>query len=52
VETYLEVMFKFEGFITLWTLELAEDRTLVVAYHMPLQSIHVGEGLVANLARL
>ena len=45
-------MFELERFVALGALELAEDGALVVADHVPLQSVDVGESLVANFARL
>lgn len=47
---YLEMMFELECFFALGTFELAKHRTLVVAYHMPLETVHVGERFVAYFA--
>lgn len=47
---YLEMVFKLKRFFTFGTFELAEHCTLVMAYHMPLETINVGERLVAHLA--
>jgi len=46
------MMFELERFLAFGTFELAENRALVVAYHVPLETVHVGERLVAHLARL
>lgn len=45
-------MFELESFFALRTLELAKDGTLVVADHVALQAVNIGELLVAHLARL
>lgn len=49
---YLEMMFELESFFTFGTFELAKHRALVVTYHVSLEPVHVGERLVAYLARL
>lgn len=46
------MMFELERFFALGTFEFAEHRALVVTYHMSLEPVHVGERLVAHLARL
>lgn len=45
-------MFELERLFTLWALELPENGTLVVTYHVALKTVHIGERLVAHLARL
>lgn len=45
-------MLELESLFTLWTLELAKDGTLVVADHVTLKAVNIGELLVAHLARL
>lgn len=45
-------MLEFKSFLALRALELSEDGALVVADHVPLQPVDVGEGFVADLARL
>lgn len=49
---HLEVVLELEGLLALGALELAQHGTLVVGDHVPLQPVHVGESLVAHLARL
>lgn len=51
-EVLLKVMFELERLVAVVTLELAEKRALVVTDHVPLQTVHVGEALVADLAGL
>lgn len=46
------MMFELESFFTLGAFELAKHRALVVTYHVPLETVHVGERLVAYLTRL
>lgn len=46
------MVFELERFFALGTFELAEHGALIVAYHVPLEAVHVGERLVAHLARL
>lgn len=46
------MMFELERFFALRTFELAKHRTFVVAYHVPLETVHVGECFVAYFARL
>lgn len=46
------MVFELERFFTLRTFEFAENRTLVVTYHVPLEAVHVCKRLVAHLARL
>lgn len=47
----LEVMFKFEGLVTVGALEFAQSSRFVMADHVSLQTIDVGEVLMANTAR-
>lgn len=47
---YLEMMFELERFFAFRAFELAEHCALVVAYHVPLETVHVGECFVAHLA--
>lgn len=51
-QVLLQVMFKFKSFITIVAFEFPQQGALVVANHVPLQSVHVGEALVADLACL
>jgi len=46
------MMFELERLFALGTFELAQHCALVVAYHMPLETVNVGERLVAHLAGL
>lgn len=46
------MMFELKRFLALGTFELAENRTLVVTYHVPLEAVYVGKRFVAHLARL
>lgn len=48
----LEVVLELEGLVALLALKLPQQRTLVVADHVPLQAVHVREGLVADAAGL
>lgn len=43
-------MLELERLFALWTLELAKDGTLVVADHVTLKAVNIGELLVAHLA--
>lgn len=45
-------MLKFEGFVAFCALELPKNCALIVADHVPLEPVDVGEGFVANLAGL
>lgn len=45
-------MLELESLFALWTLELAKDGALVVADHVTLKAVNIGELLVAHLARL
>jgi len=49
---YLKMMLELERFLALGTFELAEYCALVVTYHVPLETVHVGERLVTHFARL
>lgn len=46
------MMFELERFFAFGTFELAEHCALIVAYHVPLETVNVGKCLVAHLARL
>lgn len=46
------MVFELERFLAVWTFEFPENSALVVADHVPLETIDVRECLVANLARL
>jgi hypothetical protein len=46
------MVLEFESFLTLRTLELPQDSTFVMAYHVALQAIHVRERLVTHFAGL
>ena len=46
------MVFELEGFLAFWTFELAQHRTLIVADHVALKTVHVSECLVAHLAGL
>lgn len=48
----LEVVLELEGLVALLALKLPQQRTLVVADHVPLQAVDVREGLVADAAGL
>ena len=50
--TYLEVMFEFESLSTVGTFESSKDGGFIMRDHMPLQSVDVGEVLLAHLAPL
>ena len=45
-------MFKLEGLVAIGALEFAQSSRLVVADHVTLQAIDVGEVLLAHAARL
>jgi Tfp pilus assembly protein PilP len=49
---YLEMMFKLEGLVTVGALEFTQSSRFVVADHVTLQTVDVGEVLLANTARL
>lgn len=46
------MMFELESFFTLRTFEFPEDGAFVVADHVTLQTVNVGERFVAHRARL
>lgn len=46
------MMFKFESLFAFWALELPENGALVVADHVALQTIHIGERFVTNFTGL
>lgn len=48
----LEVMLKLEGFLAMGTLKLTKHGTLIMADHVSLESVDVGERFAAHLARL
>lgn len=48
----LQVMFELECLITVGAFEFPEQRRLVVGDHVALESVHVGELLVAHFAAL
>lgn len=52
VATYFEVMFELEGLVAFSAFELPENGALVVANHVPLQAVDIGERLVADFAGL
>lgn len=45
-------MLEFKGFIALGAFEFAQDCTLVMTDHVTLEAVDIGEGFVANFARL
>lgn len=45
-------MLKFECFVTFSAFEFPKDCALIVADHVPLESVDVGEGFIADLAGL
>lgn len=47
-----QVMFEFERFVTVGAFEFAQQSRFVVADHVPLQAIHVGETFLAYFAAL
>lgn len=47
---YLKMMFELECFFALGTFELAQHRTFVVAYHVPLETVYVSKCFVAYFA--
>jgi hypothetical protein len=49
---YLEMMFKLEGLVAVGALEFTQSSRFVVADHVTLQTVDVGEVLLANTARL
>lgn len=49
---FLEMVLEFEGLATFWTFELAEVSALVMADHVTLEPVNIGECLVADLAVL
>lgn len=49
---FLKMMLKFESFITLIAFEFAQESRLVMADHVTLQTIDIGESFVANFATL
>lgn len=49
---YLQVMFKFERLVAFCAFEFPKDRALVVADHVPLEPVNVGEGFITDLAGL
>jgi hypothetical protein len=46
------MVLEFECFLTLRTLELPQNSTFVMAYHVALQTVHVRECLVTHFAGL
>ena len=50
--TFLEVVLELESLPAVGALEPPEDGGLVVRDHVPLQPVHVGELLMADLAHL
>jgi len=46
------MMFKLERFFALRTFELAQHCAFIVTYHVPLETVNIGERLVAHLTRL
>lgn len=46
------MVFEFKRFVAFRAFELPENGTFVVADHVPLKSVHVGESFVAHFARL
>lgn len=51
-QVLLQVMLELEGLVAVVALELAQLCALVMTDHVTLESVHVGEALVANLACL
>lgn len=51
-DVLLEMVLELERFLALQALELSKFRALLVAYQVTLESVDVGEGLVAGGARL
>lgn len=47
-----EVVLELEGLVAVGALEFAQQRRFVVADHVALQAIHVGETFVADFAAL
>lgn len=47
-----EVVFELEGFVAIVALVLPQVGALVVADHVPLQSVHIREALMTDLACL
>lgn len=45
-------MLKLEGFLAMGTLKLTKHGTLIMADHVPLESVDVSKGLAAHLAGL
>lgn len=45
-------MLEFEGFIALGAFKFAQNSALVMADHVTLEAVDVGEGFVANFTRL
>ena len=52
MRTYLEMVLEFERFIALRAFEFSEHCTLVVADHVSLEAVDVGESFVADLTGL
>lgn len=48
----LEVMLEFECLVAVLAFEFAQQRRFVVADHVALQAVHVGERFLAQLAAL
>lgn len=45
-------MLELEGLVALLALELPQERALIVTDHVPLEAVHIREGLVADPAGL
>ena len=45
-------MLKLEGFLAMGTLKLTKHGTLIMADHVPLESVDVSKSLAAHLAGL
>lgn len=49
---FFQMVFELEGFTTFRTLELTEVCTFIMADHVTLQTVNIGEGLVTDCADL
>ena len=49
---YLEVMLEFERFVAVGAFEFAQSGALVVADHVTLETVDVGEVFLTHAARL
>lgn len=51
-DVLLQMVLEFECLATLWTLELAQVCAFVMTDHVPLQTVNISKGLVADFTGL